>query len=70
VELKFCKDCKHADTYNFYTRCIRDRKIVSYDLTDGGAIYTQSVFAEFERASIWPWRCGRKARFFESKVSK
>lgn len=63
-----CFDCKHLADIG---TCIRGRYIIRYNLVTGGPEYGYRTFenAEKERASRWPWRCGRKGRNFEPKKS-
>lgn len=66
--VKLCKDCKHFGEM-FYS-CLRGKRQVGINLVTGSPEYefTVNEAASTQRASITPWNCGKKARYFEPKV--
>jgi hypothetical protein len=73
--MKRCIDCKHhMAAMDFPDMCMRDTDYFEVpDLVRGGTRTVNrggfSLSAEDERTSILPWKCGRKARYFQPKES-
>lgn len=62
--LKLCINCKHYD--NFGNLCVRGKYHNSCDPVTGEKVFEYKVLrsANEERASIFPWHCGKKGRYF------
>ena len=69
TDLKFCIDCKHEIQWNCCRGYEHEPERVS--LVTGRVVesYLRVLppVCTNERHSIWPWRCGKKARFFEPR---
>lgn len=78
--MKLCKDCKHYrdGLLSKATRAIGDNKNMDcyrkdkdskdVDMVTGETLYFIDILdASEERASFLPWKCGKKARYFEPK---
>lgn len=60
--MKLCKDCK----FESYRMCaLTAKRTVDYVTGHVKVDYTNSTPCVDERNSILPWKCGKKARFFE-----
>lgn len=72
--IKACKDCKYFYQGFIWAYCNKNSKVTSYDVYDfkNGVItknvYDNSSKIEDMRNSILPWKCGRKAKYFEQKI--
>lgn len=63
-DLKFCINCKHYISNLYDPQCKRFPPNV--DVVKGH-IKNVTKPCEDERSGIMPWKCGKKARFFEEK---
>lgn len=72
--IKACKDCKYFSQGFIGEYCSKNSKITSFEIYDfkNGVIkkniYNNKCRIEHMRDSILPWRCGRKAKYFEQKT--
>lgn len=64
--MRFCKDCK----FESYRICHRKVK-QEFDIVSGTLTSLERLEnCTDERKSILPWKCGRKARFFQQKEAE
>ena len=69
MSVNFCRDCKHQGSWDCWRGVNQQVQVLS--LVTGtpvnGKLHKFPPTCHEERHSLWPWRCGKKARFFELK---